>query len=48
MLHYNFKFLKNIDGDDTTTLSQFINNNKHTIKIDEVRLRDIKLKKLLN
>jgi hypothetical protein len=48
MLHYNFRFLKNNNENDTTTLSQFISDNKQYIKIDEVKLRDIKLNKLIN
>ena len=40
-------FLKNFDKTDKTTLGQFISNNKPKIKIDEAKLRDIKLSKIL-
>lgn len=43
----NFRVLKNFDKTDKTTLGQFISNNKPKIKIDEAKLRDMKLSKIL-
>ncbi len=46
-LYSNCRFLKNFDKTDKTTLGQFISNNKPKIKIDEARLRDMKISKIL-
>ncbi len=46
-LYSNFRFLKNFNKEDKTTLGQFISNNKPKIKIDEAKLRDMKLSKIL-
>lgn len=46
-LYSNFRSLKNFDKTDKTTLGQFISNNKPKIKIDEAKLRDMKLSKIL-
>ena len=47
-LYCHFNYLKNFNEKDTTTLYEFITNNKNIVTVDEVKLRNIKLNRILS